>query len=423
MQDWNNIILLTLDALRADHLSAYSYHRETSPVLSEFADKGISFTSAYSASSHTREAVPSLLTGCPPANAVDSNYCLAPNTDTLATRLSDKGFTTAAFHSNPFLSRAYGFDRGFDTFDDDFYLGRHRIIALLQRAMDKLRNRHYARAEEINNRALAWIDSLEAKTPFFLWNHYMDTHGPYEPPAEYRSLYRDNVPSNRNAQRLYQRAIDDPDSITSDDRQQLIDLYDSEIQYTDAQIGAFLDALRERNLLDDSLIILTADHGDAFGEHGYYEHPRYLHTELIHVPLFVYHSGVSSSTIQVPVSTVDIAATVMSAVGDEPFCPLGQDLLTIAATPSNFEDRIVYSSARQEGDDSHLRRLSARSTAETWFSTYNHAQAEVLDNDHNSTNLLKEYIDQYIPSNNIVSTEDPNISDSIEDRLAALGYK
>jgi len=84
------------------------------------------------------------------------------------------------------VSRAYGFDRGFDTFDDDLHLGQHKLIALAQRAIDKLRNRHYARAAEINERSLEWIDSQSDDEPFFLWNHYMDTHGPYEPPGSTR---------------------------------------------------------------------------------------------------------------------------------------------------------------------------------------------------------------------------------------------
>src|SRR6056297_2275707 len=163
----DNVILLSGDALRADHLSCYGYHRETSPVLDEFAEESIRFENAYSASSHTREAVPALLTGEYPDVAVDSKYHLA--SETIASTLSEEGFATAGFHSNPFVSRAYGFDQGFDIFDDDLHLGQHKLLALAQRAYDKLRNRHYARAEEINHRALKWIDSLE-DGPFFLWN-------------------------------------------------------------------------------------------------------------------------------------------------------------------------------------------------------------------------------------------------------------
>jgi arylsulfatase A-like enzyme len=115
----------------------------------------------------------------------------------------------------------------------------------------------------------------------------MDTYGPYEPPGEYATLYADRELSGREAQSLYQRAIDDPESITESERELLVGLYNAEIRYHDKHIGTLLDALRIRNLLEESVVIVSADHGDAFGEHGYYEHPRYLHDEITHVPLFV----------------------------------------------------------------------------------------------------------------------------------------
>jgi len=312
-EDRPNIVLLTADALRADHLGCYGYRRDTSPVLDAFDQESLRFTNAYSASSHTREAVPALLTGEYPDVAIGSDYRLA--TDTVASTLSEAGFATAGFHSNPFVSRAYGFDRGFDTFDDDLHLGQHKLIALAQRAIDKLRNRHYARAAEINERSLEWIDSQSDDEPFFLWNHYMDTHGPYEPPGEYATLYADRELSGREAQSLYQRAIDDPDSITDDERELLIDLYDAEIRYNDEQIGMFLDELRERGLLEESLVIVSADHGDAFGEHGYYEHPRYLHDEITHVPLFVRVPDGPTDTVETPASTLDIVSTIEGSSG------------------------------------------------------------------------------------------------------------
>jgi len=164
--------------------------------------------------------------------------------DTVGNILSEEGFSTAAFHSNPYASRAFGMDRGFDRFDDDLHLGNHKLIALIQRALDKLRNRHYARANEINDRSLAWID--ERESPFFLWNHYMDTHGPYEPPGEFRTKYAKREISDRDAQSLYRRAIKDPESITDDEQQLLIDLYDGEIRYNDEQIRVFLDGAKKR---------------------------------------------------------------------------------------------------------------------------------------------------------------------------------
>jgi len=412
--DWENVILLSADALRADHLSCYGYHRDTSPVLDELAAESIRFTNAYSASSHTREAVPALLTGEYPDVAIDSGYHLA--TETVASTLSEEGFATAGFHSNPFVSRAYGFDEGFDHFDDDLHLGQHKLIALAQRALDKLRNRHYARAEEINERSLEWVDSLEEDQPFFLWNHYMDTHGPYEPPGKYATLYADDGLSGRDAQSLYQRAIDEPESITDKERQLLIDLYDGEIRYNDMRIGEFLEALRERELLEESLLIVTADHGDAFGEHGYYEHPRYLHDEITHVPLFVRPPGGAGRVVEEPVSTLDIVATIESGIGESASFSLLEDV---------DGDRHVFSQARGEDEHSHLRRYAVRTRGGACFGERDTESGAIEFGDVTDRSLcskLEAHIERRVSVENGDGAAEGEVDEEIERRLSALGY-
>ena len=414
--EWRNVILLSADALRADHLSCYGYSRETSPVLDELAEESLQFTNAYSASSHTREAVPALLTGEYPDIAVDSGYNLA--TETVASTLSEEGYATAGFHSNPFVSRAYGFDRGFDHFDDDLHLGQHKLVALAQRAVDKLRNRHYARAEEINKRSLAWVDSLDEKEPFFLWNHYMDTHGPYEPPGEFSTLYAETGLSGRDAQSLYQRVIDDPESITESERQLLVDLYDGEIRYNDAKIGEFLDALRERKLLEESLLIVTADHGDAFGEHGYYEHPRYIHDELTHVPLLVRPTGGASEVVTAPVSTLDVAATIEDAVQKNRTD--GKSLFDAS------DDRRVFSQARGEDEYSHLRRYAVRTSAGRCFCERDIESGSIEFVEASDRSLraeLEAHVEERVRVENGESdVGDGEVDEEIKRRLSALGY-
>ena len=425
-----NVILLSFDALRADHLGCYGYERDTSPNLDSFAEENLQFLNAYSASSHTREAVPALLTGEYPDVAIDANYHLATDTiastlseegSNVATALAGEGVQTAGFHSNPFVSRAYGFDRGFDTFDDDLHFGSNKVVALAQRAFDKLRNRHYARADEINERSLSWLDSLDDGQPFFLWSHYMDTHGPYEPPGEYRQLYADADISNGEAQSLYQRAIKDPESITDDERQLLIDLYDSEIRYNDEKIGVFLDELRERGLLDQSLIVVTADHGDAFGEHGYYEHPRYLHDEITHVPLLVRSPGGDEGTVSTSVSTLDIAPTVTSETDStEGF--EGESLHTLEDS-----DRTMFMQARGENEHSHVRRYALRAQAGACFCERDRDAEEISFSDC-ASDVLRERLESHVEArvrreNGDEATEADDVDEEIDRRLEALGYK
>lgn len=416
-----NIILLSVDALRADHLSSYGYCRETTPNLDRIARDNLTFTNSFSASSHTREAVPALLTGRYPDEAVDGNYRLA--SDTVAAHLKSKGFATGAFHSNPFVSRAYGFDRRFDKFDDDLYLGKHKFVALGQRAFDKLRNRHYARATEINDRSLDWLDSLDGDRPFFLWNHYMDPHGPYEPPDEYRKRYHEKPVSDRYAGKLYKRAIKTPDSITDSEQQLLVDLYDAEIRYTDEHIQQLFKGLSDRDLLSESLIIITSDHGEAFGEHDYYEHPRYLHRELVHVPLFVSMPGVEPDVIESPVSALDIAATI-NEVNDTGEALPGESLRSIWGDPPAYEERVVYAQARGEGDDEHLRRFSARSTVATVSLERDSVSGDIVSEDgHDDDLLLSLRRHSAERATDETSQDIENHSDEIERRLEALGYK
>lgn len=417
-----NVILLSVDALRADHLSCYGYQRETSPFLDEFADSNVFFEYPYSASSNTREAVPALITGQYSDTAIGSDYKL--DTQTIASTLSKEGYSTAAFHSNPYASRAFGTDDGFDTYDDDLHFGKNKLIALAQRALDKIRNKHYVRADGINERSLKWIDNREEDDPFFLWNHYMDVHGPYEPPSEFRELFENRSISDRKAQRLYLRAVRDPQSVTDSEQEFLINLYDGEIRYTDSHIESFLANLEERDLLEESLIIITSDHGDAFGEHGYYEHPRHLHDELTYVPLLLKSPEVDAGRYsETPVSMLDIAPTIFDYAGISVDCP-GESLFSLLSDPP--KERVVFSQARGEKSESHMRRFSARSIDSKALGEWNSntEQTEITETGSREvTEKLREHISHRTSETDVVNDLDEVDDDEIERRLSALGYK
>lgn len=418
-----NVVLLSVDALRADHCSCYGYERETTPNLDRFASDYTFFEHAYSVSSHTREAVPALLSGEPPSVCIGDDYALA--TDTIATRLVETEYTTAGIHSNPYVSRAYGFDRDFDHFDDDLHLGQHKLLALAQRALDKFRNRHYARAETINERALSWIESTEE--PFFLWAHYMDPHGPYCPPKDYQGLFGEEKSSMKRAQKLYKRAaVTDPESITDAERREMVNLYDEEIQYTDDQIGAFLDELDSRGLLEETIIIITADHGDGFGEHGYYGHPRELEEELTKVPLMIGGIG-GDIDINVPVSILDIVPTVLDAVSTSSKELPGVSLFDIVDSPKSFAERFVVQSVRGDSKKTeHIRRFSARTATEVCFLERDIESGEILSGHHENSTLfesLRAVSEQWLEGSDHESAVETKIEGEVDRRLGALGYK
>lgn len=437
-----NVVLLSIDALRADHLSCYGYDRETTPNLDRFAEEAVLYENAFSASSHTREALPAMLTGEYPERAVDENFKL--DAPTIATHLKDT-HSTAAFHSNPYVSRAYGFDRHFDKFYDDLRLGQNRYIALLQRALDKFvfnRGAYHARAERINDLSLSWLDSLDDDEPFFLWNHYMDVHGPYNPPEEFNKWTNCSV-TDKESQELYDRCTLNGSTISESEEELLIQLYDGEISYVDAQIERLIRGLDERDYLHDSMIIITSDHGDLFGEHEQFGHPRHPYKELTHIPLIVLSPNAKSTeTINVPVSTVDISPTILECISrsdnnlSNPVLPgLGKSV-----EPREF----VCASATGENEHSVIRRFAIFTERLGIHSEWDIETGEKVSSDEvfrrGETDIsddetspedgdVVEYLKEKLESHALMYLNnqlDGNESDKrldVSERLEALGYK
>lgn len=431
-----NIIILTIDALRADHVSFLEYERDTTPRLTEFSNRCAVFKSAYAASSHTRESVPALLSGHYPADVVTDRF--SRNAATLPMLLSDE-YATAGFHSNPYISRAYGYDDGFDMFDDDLRMGQNKFFALIQRVFDKFllnRGQYHARAEDINDRAVSWLSSLAGTEPFLLWNHYMDVHGPYNPPEGY-SEWSDTV-SNAEAQRLYDKLSGD-ESPTDEEVVLAKNLYDGEIRYVDAQIGAFLDMLQTRGLLENSIVMVTSDHGDLFGEYGQYTHPRYLYPELTRVPMLVSGANVTPRNISAPTSTLDIVPTTLDAAGDQSLALPGQTLL---APERLAPDRSVFSSVTGEGANNEIRRFAVQTSDLGVRFTRNQRTSKITQEQYyklpSGSNIssdsdprlqplyssLVEHSDMYLNvDSTTVDEEATSLNADIEDRLEALGYR
>jgi arylsulfatase len=392
--DDRNLVLLVVDALRKDHLSCYGYDRKTTPFLDKFAEKNTKLDNFWSTSSHTREAVPSMLTGYYPEKAVNQSYEISESG--LQQEISQG---SAAFHSNPFISRAYGYQEGFDRFHDGLNRGDNKILRLGKRLLDKFRNNHYERASKINNLSLDWIDSQSDN--FFVWNQYMDVHGPYEPPKEFRGIYQDDVISDRRSQILLQKARKRPESISKSQRQKLIDLYDEEIRYIDSKIEDFINELKRRDMYQNSVIIITADHGEAFGEKGFYEHPRKLSDGLLQIPFLSKGLDINED---VTGSLVDLYPTLSGVKRD------GQ----------NLEDKetgtTVYSQVTEKGSETN--GYGAMKGKDSYYVSCK------PDHKLKSNNVLSEDLQEFI-SNKDREAKDENIEskdEEIKDRLEALGY-
>lgn len=359
MSEKKNVLLITIDSLRADHVSCLGYHRETTPAIDNLAQTGFLFTQAIANGSTTPTSFPSLLTSSYPSMYGYQPH-LSKSRTTIAEVLRASGHHTAAFHSNPYLSRYYGYDRGFDTFED-FIFSKAGQLALkmttgqiklkMTKGIDPTTKKHmklpyllrgtlavvrefvntklellkplptpYERADLISEKAVLWLG--QHTDNFFLWIHYMDSHFPYQPRPEYlhqlqiKGITKSQIIKLRR--QMEKKLLGKSVQISDGDLRKVVDLYDGEIVYTDDAIASLLVELEKVGAYDDTLIIVTADHGDEFNEHGEVGHWAKLYDELIRVPLIIKwpssHGGV---VIEEQVQLLDIAPTILDFLGIE----------------------------------------------------------------------------------------------------------
>ncbi|HEV2117050.1 MAG TPA: sulfatase-like hydrolase/transferase [Terriglobales bacterium] len=319
-----NVLVIVVDTLRADHLSTYGYTRPTSPHLSQFAAQGTLFQNAIAPSSWTLPVHASLLTGLYPEkhNVENDGSLLGWHYPTLGEEFMARGYRTAAFSGNTLLfCRRRGFGRGFIHFEDDFQsfgssfaqtfygdLIKHLLFGLHLKA-DLFGRRS---AEDINRHALRWIDS--DRRPFFVFLNYMDVHDPYRPPEPYLHRYTTlKDPASRASEHWDWFA-----HLTPRQRQGAMDAYDGAINYVDDHLYRLMEQLRQRGLDRNTLVVVTSDHGESFGEHGLMTHGSSLYRELIHVPLIFWAPGriPAETKIDTPVSLTALPATLLEEAGE-----------------------------------------------------------------------------------------------------------
>jgi arylsulfatase A-like enzyme len=313
-----NVVLIVVDTLRADHLGCYGYSRPTTPAIDALAAGALRFEHAYAQAPWTTPSVAAILTSRFPAelgiheapDRLDDRFA------TLAETLRAAGYRTGAVISHFFIGKEWNFQQGFESFDDSNVQGHDAVTSA-----------------GVSDRAIDFVRAHAAE-PFFLLVHYFDPHYDYVQHAGFRfgtpRGYRGPVHSGL----AYADLVRLLPSLESADRQRLLDLYDSEVAFTDRHIGRFLDALRGAGLFESSLVVLTADHGEEFLDHGGVGHGGTLYNELIRVPLIVKTprgtaTGVATAA---PAALVDVFPTVIGAVGVPPPAALrGRDRLVAAA--------------------------------------------------------------------------------------------
>jgi len=297
-----NIVFITLDTVRADHLSSYGYSRPTTPNIDRFARSGVLFENAISASSWTLASHASMFTGLlPQQHGADWAAPLTRSPWTLAEVLRSQGYQTASFVANElYLQKGWGVAQGFDRYADERATLRHNLSeTLVGTAIVQPVYRSFSRydyfdrenAGQLNQRVFGWLRQ-NSQRPYFLFINYFDAHNPYFPPAPYNHRFGELSPAV--ASRLYTSTKTEDQSVhfSPADRDSLIAGYDNGLAYLDDQVGNLVNFLRQSPQWGNTVVIITADHGEQFGGHGSYEHGRNLYRGVLHVPLIIAGPGI-----------------------------------------------------------------------------------------------------------------------------------
>ncbi len=357
-----NILLIVLDTVRSRNLSLYGYHRKTTPHLEEFARKSVVFEQAISTAPWTLPAHISMFTGRLP-HEVSGNWesPLDDTYPTLAEVLTRHGYHTAGFVANTrYCSYEHGLNRGFIHYEDFRISWREvlnssaltRMIAKNNRVRTLLRTDELLSRKEgyrVNDSFLSWLDKQD-REPFFVFLNYYDAHTPYLPPAPYDKKFG---PGRRRGHiSPIQRLWESGGHLSPEDLQEEIDAYDGAIAYIDDQLNKLFKALEKKGILQNTIIIITSDHGEEFGEHGFFTHGKSLYMLEIHVPLIISLPEQSrvSKRIEHPAIISDIPATIVDLLNlksDNPFP--GESLVRFWNSPAP-EDSIPYKFLLSEVD-------------------------------------------------------------------------
>jgi len=303
-----NILLISIDTLRADHLSCYGYGRETSPNMDALAASGALFENAHSSSSWTLPGLATLLTGEHSSTHGCWNFASWLHSDhlTLAERLLASGYDTASITANLFTSRAYGLQQGIVLADDGVFRSEEGPLEFA------------ITSPRVSDSAIDYLTAMSAvdgRRPWFLWLHYFDPHDMYLEHEGY-------------SERFLTPGVTDPEQVS-------LDTYDGEILFTDHHIGRVLDTLGRLDLDDETVVVLVADHGEEFRDHGRLHHGHTLHRELTQMPMLLRVPGIAPRRISDVASMVDVVPTLLELAG--------------AGTPEELPGRSLVPALRGEG--------------------------------------------------------------------------
>ena len=436
-----NVLLVTIDTLRADHMSAYGYARPTTPFIDGLAREGTLFRNAFAHAPLTLPSHSSIMTGQLPAkHGARTNWepVHDEGVETLAERCRQRGLETAAVVAGFVLNRRFGLDQGFDFYDDEFESG-------------------YRRADEVFAAATRWMGARSPERPYFLWLHFMDAHGPYMPPPRAIVELGETLPQDpRRLEEARRAAILENRPPSEEELRQLELLYDGEIRYVDAVLAMLFAELEKRGMLADTLVVLTADHGEGFDHDYYFDHGDRLYDSQLHVPLILVERPASrvprGRVVEDLVRSVDILPTISELMGWERRELAGSSLTPFFSDGASQRPRVALSETylrRAKGYSQHTGLAPSERSAGSLYSlrslerkliqtvlTDRDARLECYDvaadpgeeRDLSATlpegaAELRAALARYVDLAGPISGEfDPTLSDEDVEKLESLGY-
>lgn len=480
--DRPNILLIVLDTVRAKNLSVYGYDRDTTPFFEEFSEQSITYERAYSPAPWTTPSHASMFTGTYVAEHQTDrdNERLTPDFPTLAELLGKHGYETVGFSNNAHVSPDFEFDRGFDTFvfNGESYNepldGGVSVSQIRSNVEDGPFHRQAAEAVRyvrendgsLTKTGLNWLyrkgveagifsssdrgatstnlfveEFLDDRSdePFFMFLNYMEGHAPYQAPDRYQYRYNED-PSVSDwwpQEKYFAQQADDQERKVSD----LLDQYDGCIRYLDAMLEELVETLKRRDCLDDTLIVVTSDHGEAFGEWGLYEHKAGVYNELTRVPLFIKTTEQRSELRDEPVSCRWLFPTLLRAGGvSVPDHAVDADLLSQDRRPVVAEseglpygDDVFESSLPRKFASPHqgyvdgTQKLIRYETDDVELYDLEDESADAAIEDDDRKAQLCERLEAILPDRNRTARSDADreveIADETLEHLHELGYR
>ncbi len=338
-----NVLLIVMDTARHDRLSCYGYHRDTTPNIDKIGKEGVVYENAISAAIWTLPSHASIFTGMylSKHGVTGEHKYLDDRFDTIAEVLKSQGYRTAAFSNNPYVAKWSNLTQGFDMFwqlkrSKNWWkiedLNKEELERLKRNLKDRFTSFKMPKTKDAgayisNLKIIEWLETeYDPEVPFFMFINYIEPHASYEPPGPYDTIYLDDgitaervkeVTRKINWGRSWAGYITGKIKMRDRDFEILSSLYDGELAYLDMRMGELFDYLRQKDILDNTLLIITSDHGEHIGENKMMNHVFYIYDTLLHVPLVIrYPSSFPSGTrIRRQVQLTDIFPTILDVLG------------------------------------------------------------------------------------------------------------